>query len=582
MKNNNIRLLGAQTSSPKLSFISSVIVLAVILGIFFRCFRIEHQVYWNDEVFSSLRTSGTPLSEVRHKLAQREISKDELMKYQKFNPANGFQGVVRSAKEEPQHPPLYFMLQAAVTQTVGYSVGAMRGVSVFFGLLSLAGVYWLGRELFADRLAAQIAVALVAVSPFHVLYSQTARSYTLWITLICFSYIALLRALRTKKIQSWVLYSLTVICGLYSFLLFALVTLGQGAYVAIQQRFRLNRSVALYLLALLASLAAFTPWIAVVAENSASLSSSSGWVTADITFLTRIKDWAFDTLRIFCDLNVPWDFAFKGRADTRQTLPSVILLLLCGWSVCYFFSQSSWQSRVLMASLIGGTFLPLWLADFFLGGQRTAIMRYLAPCYLGIQFCLAYFIANKITGQKSSADKIRHFDNAAHTNGTDSISNISSTSNDGEINPLYDQLPKQLAAGRLWTSILATILTLGVISCVALKSSRAWWSSYLAETHLQTAEVINSSRHPLIVASLHDVIPLMAVNYLLAEDVKFLLVERPQALHDTLASKIVQHDGDVFFFRFSSKDAGKTAIRLRHQLRAVISKPEAILWRMAP
>lgn len=41
-------------------------------------------------------------------------------------------------------------------------------------------------------------MALIAVSPFHVLYAQEAREYSLWTVTILLSSAALLRAMRVK------------------------------------------------------------------------------------------------------------------------------------------------------------------------------------------------------------------------------------------------------------------------------------------------------------------------------------------------------------------------------------------------
>jgi hypothetical protein len=65
--------------------------------------------------------------------------------------------------------------------------------------------------------------ALIAVSPFHVAYSQQAREYSLWTLLILISSALLLRGLRTGKLFLFVLHGVTVSLGLWSFTLFALV-----------------------------------------------------------------------------------------------------------------------------------------------------------------------------------------------------------------------------------------------------------------------------------------------------------------------------------------------------------------------
>ena len=81
--------------------------------------------------------------------------------------------------EEPQHTPVYFLLQRAWVQAAGNSVAARRALSAIFSLLALALLGLLCQELLG-RDAALVACALFAVSPFQLLYAQEAREITLW------------------------------------------------------------------------------------------------------------------------------------------------------------------------------------------------------------------------------------------------------------------------------------------------------------------------------------------------------------------------------------------------------------------
>src|SRR5207248_4961479 len=94
------------------------------------------------------------------------------------------------------------------------------------------GLYWLCRELFGCSRTAWMAVALLAVSPFHVLYAQEAREYSLWTVAILLSSAALLRAARLQTRRTWWAYAASVALGLYSHTLFVLVAGAHGAYMA--------------------------------------------------------------------------------------------------------------------------------------------------------------------------------------------------------------------------------------------------------------------------------------------------------------------------------------------------------------
>jgi uncharacterized membrane protein len=76
------------------------------------------------------------------------------------------------------HPPTYYILLHWWTQCFGTSEAALRGLSVLFGVLALPLMYLLGSALLGTR-AGLAAAWMLAVSHFHVYYSQEARNYTL-------------------------------------------------------------------------------------------------------------------------------------------------------------------------------------------------------------------------------------------------------------------------------------------------------------------------------------------------------------------------------------------------------------------
>jgi uncharacterized membrane protein len=122
-------------------------------------------------------------------------------------------------------------------------------MSAVFSLLALPCMYWLCLELFESSLTAWLAVSLLAVSPFPIVYAQEARPYSLFVLIILLSSAALLRGMRLKTNSSWAIYAATVGVGFYSHLLFALVLLGHEIYVAIWENLRFNKAVIGYLLA---------------------------------------------------------------------------------------------------------------------------------------------------------------------------------------------------------------------------------------------------------------------------------------------------------------------------------------------
>ncbi len=77
------------------------------------------------------------------------------------------------------HPPLYYALLQFWMAFTGKSDVAVRLLSVVIGIATIPLIYALARQLFHDVRVALIAALLLALSPFHVYYSQEVRMYGL-------------------------------------------------------------------------------------------------------------------------------------------------------------------------------------------------------------------------------------------------------------------------------------------------------------------------------------------------------------------------------------------------------------------
>jgi len=200
---------------------SSIGLILLSLGVltfavYFRCVNLSWKLFWLDEAWNSLLVSGRWCGELQQSLLNdRELGREELLSLQRLDPQRGPWWTLRAVvNDQPQHPPLYYLLLRLWVGLLGDSVVSFRAFSVLAGLLVIPLGYWLGVELFGSRRAGWLAAALLAVSPFHVLYSQQARPYSFWTATIVISCIALLRALRLARRRDWALYGASVIVGL--------------------------------------------------------------------------------------------------------------------------------------------------------------------------------------------------------------------------------------------------------------------------------------------------------------------------------------------------------------------------------
>jgi len=85
--------------------------------------------------------------------------------------------ILASAGTDP-NPPTYYLLLHHWVALFGDSEWSLRLPSALFGALSVAAVYALGSSLFG-RAAGLLAALILALSPFHVWYSQEARAFSL-------------------------------------------------------------------------------------------------------------------------------------------------------------------------------------------------------------------------------------------------------------------------------------------------------------------------------------------------------------------------------------------------------------------
>jgi mannosyltransferase len=124
-----------------------------------------------------------------------------------------FGPVVPSQILEDLHGPFHALLLHFWTRFFGTGETALRSMEAVVGVAAIPALYWALRPL-GRRGPALLAVALLALSPFHLWYSQEVRGYALFILLAIVSTGLFLRLDRSSG-RRWVLYTL---CNLLAFL----------------------------------------------------------------------------------------------------------------------------------------------------------------------------------------------------------------------------------------------------------------------------------------------------------------------------------------------------------------------------
>jgi uncharacterized membrane protein len=373
-----------------LKWLKLSLMIVLTLGIFFRFVNLDQKPYWHDEIYTSLRVSGDRAVEAVHDLySDRVIDVETVLKYQHPSlESNVIDTVKGLATEEPQHPPLYYVLARFWAEHFGSSITAMRSLPALISLFAFPAMYWLCWELFASPLVGGLAIALLAVSPIYIRYAQEARQYSLWTVIILLSSVALLRAIRCRSISNWSLYSIAVIAGLYCHLLSSIVFLGHGIYVVAIERLRFNRTVFSYLFASLIGMIGAIPWMWIAWMNRTALTQTTDWMKQPLPLLMLIKIWGVQLSRMF----VAWHF----QHDSKFVYLAIPILVLVIFALYFLYHQTERRTWLFILMLIGTTAFALVLLDLFWGGRRSTNIRYLLPSYLGLTVAIAYFLAQSI------------------------------------------------------------------------------------------------------------------------------------------------------------------------------------------
>jgi uncharacterized membrane protein len=498
-------------------------IVLLVLGVFFRFVNLDRKIYWHDESYTSLRISGYTLAEVKKQVFDgHEVGIEALQKYQRFNPESKLIDTINSlAVEDPQHPPLYYVILRFWVQWFGDSVVVVRSLTALTSLLVFPCVYWLCRELFESPLVAWTAMALIAVSPLHVLFAQEAREYCLWTVTILLSSASLLQAMRVKTKLSWGIYAATVALGLYTFFFSSLVALGHGIYIVANESFRLSKTVTAYLIASFTGLLIFAPWAWVIITNLSQFQNATGW-TGIGSRLFLIERWIVNLSRIFLDVSPDSGNPF---------ILNLILAILVGYSIYFLYYTAPKRAWLFILILIGATTLPLILPDVIKGGVRSTIPRYLFPCFLGIQLAVAYLLATKITS------------------------------------PSFRQR-------RLWQIIMVVLLSSGVISCIISSQAKIGWLKDNSLSNPQVAYIINKASRPLLISNDNGSNPgnIISLSYLLEPKVRFRLVTTANL------PQIPDNFSDIFLFDGDSSKKWRS--RLENEENYKLEPILEVLWRL--
>lgn len=482
--------MSSETRSFSISWPQILLMGVIIAGIYFRFAGLDSKIYWHDEAYTSLWISGHSLPEAAQGLFRgRLLTPEAIQTYQRLNPNTNLIDVFQIlADYDTQHPPLYYGILRLWVEGLGDSILSIRVISVLLSLLAFPFAYWLGWELFRSHLAAGICLGMIALSPFHVVYAQEAREYGLWTGMILFSHAALVRSLRQPSNRNWLLYIISLILGLYTFLFTALVMAAQGLYVLIHERFQFTKPLKDYGYACLISLLAFTPWLIELFTNPDPI-QAAGWTSRAIPISTLVQAWGTNLSRLFFDVDL----------ELSPVIFGLIAIVLVYALVSLRHSPLQIWGFIGITTLLPALFLVL--PDLAVGGIRSFVSRYLIPTWLGVQLLVAHYATAVIRAEGSAHLLIQRV-------------------------------------------VLILVLVGSLLSCLIIPQEETWWTKGISQHQPSTVGIINQAEQPLVISdySTLNLGEILSMSYRLDPQVRLLLLPEPDL------RAIPQGFSDVFLF----------------------------------
>lgn len=169
------------------------------------------------------------------------------------------------------HPPLHALILHGWIRLFGNSEIAVRSLSVLFGVAGVAYIARLGSRLLGPE-AGLHAATLLAVSPYHVYYSQETRGYAVLVFLAIASWdgLAILlgedEASGRDEPRRVAVYALPTVFMLYTHPYALFILFAQGLYVFGGQHAAAARRR--FLGALLAVAVLFAPWMPILVAQA--------------------------------------------------------------------------------------------------------------------------------------------------------------------------------------------------------------------------------------------------------------------------------------------------------------------------
>ncbi|MEM7801014.1 MAG: hypothetical protein AAF633_17605, partial [Chloroflexota bacterium] len=185
------------------------LLIVLLLATGFRIYRIDHQSFWNDEGNSA-------------RLSERSVP------------------LIIEGTASDVHPPAYYLLLRGARELIGESEFALRSLSAFAGILTVAATIAIAKLFIPNSVAISVGL-LSAISLPLIYYSQEARMYSLLACLSTLSTLFLFKYLlkfsspspNPSTSPSLIAYALLTTLALYTHYVYPAILVSHGFIVII-------------------------------------------------------------------------------------------------------------------------------------------------------------------------------------------------------------------------------------------------------------------------------------------------------------------------------------------------------------
>jgi mannosyltransferase len=319
---------------------------------------------------------------------------------------------LRTAADE--HPPLHYLLLHFWDAIVGESAFAVRFSSLALGTLTVALLYRMGKSMVNGWLGL-LAALLLAISRFHIWWSQEIKMYSLAAFLSLLSLYLFLRLLRDGDWRLWLSFVLVNALALWTHYLTILILLAENGTILLQwaKRGDFRPPLIRWATAQVGLILLFAPWLYLTLTHPTTWSSPPPFnfplflhMAATVLSLgvtVEIERYLWPTLGFVVLVVVGLTSFFKGARRERQATLLLALTLFVPPLAIYLLSlppatsfyAAKVEARYLLILLPAYLLLLAW--GISLVGRRGWLLGLLASSF--VVGSLAYTLRDYYAGR---------------------------------------------------------------------------------------------------------------------------------------------------------------------------------------